>query len=170
MKLSIEYLKNMLDMRSKLLHCAQKDLEQALAELDQCEYILAQQESANNALKRQNDHFRQKYVDASSYANDMAIECGTMHDEIEMLKKVNVGLLEVINELKLQVDWWRQQDSDTAWLCSNNHQPCAARASSDDNTCMHYPPEHVVIEMPIIKAEKDTRLPHWAEVYEEDSE
>jgi hypothetical protein len=168
MKLSLEYLKSMLDMRKTLLYCAQKDLEQALAELDQREYLLANAKSANAALKRQNDHFRQKYVDASSHANDMTIEVATLNDEIEALSDINRGLLQVVNELRTQVDWWRQQDSDTGWLCANDYQPCVHREQSDDNTCQHFPQEEVFVRV-MNNDPEDTTLPGWAEVSERES-
>jgi len=158
MKLSLEYLKNMLDMRKTLLYCAQKDLEQALAELDQREYVLAQAESANKALKRQNDRLRQQYVDAAGAAHDLTIEVASLND-------INRGLLQVVNELRTQVDWWRQQDSDTGWLCANDYQPCVHREQSDDNTCQHFPQEEVFVRV-MNNDPEDTTLPGWAEVSE----
>jgi regulator of replication initiation timing len=150
-KLSLEYLKNMLDIRTKLLSVVRADLEDATKQLLIYEETEAVRElkikamedavkvyqSANNAVQGQNTQFRTRI---DELLEDKKLLREQINDLIESKQALRVELAEA----KDQADWWRTQDADEDYIASleiamlpdnisfENHSHNAPRETSEE--------------------------------------
>jgi phosphoglycerate-specific signal transduction histidine kinase len=118
MKLSLEYLKNMLEMRTKLFESMRCDLEHAMDEIDKRDHTIACLErintglaESNSALYRQNDTFRERIDELNEDKRFMKAQ---INDLIETKYQLRIQLA----ELKEQAEWWRTQDADEDYIAS----------------------------------------------------
>ena len=110
-KLSLEYLKNMLDMRTKLLNVLRKDLEDACDQLDKREKQLAMTEFERDNLRKRVKELNEDKQFMRHQINDLIDSKQTLRIDIANLQKA-------LAEARRQAEWWRQQDADEDYIAS----------------------------------------------------